>query len=300
MDARTEISGTGRSVWAAWTLLTIGVVVASVSAILIRYAQEAPPLAISFWRCALGAAVLAPFSRLRPGAIPPRSLRVCVLSGVFLALHFATWITSLELTTVAASVLLVCTTPIWVGLAAWLVLGERLSSAGWVGIFLTVVGAALIGGGDLSGSNITGDVLALIGGIMGGWYVLAGQVARRDVGTLQYVVIAYAVSAVLLLIACLVSGTELSGYRGDTWLAIGGLVVGPQILGHTLINLVLKDIEATMVSVTIMAEPLIATWLAYLLFDEIPTALVYPGGAAILIGIYVMSVTRRSPPVLVE
>ncbi len=289
-----------RSEWAPWTLLMVGVLAASVSAILIRYATGIHPFAISFWRCAAGAAVLAPFARRGFRGTAAASLNMPMVAGVFLALHFGTWITSLEYTTVAASVLLVSTTPIFVGLGAWLLLGERLVQAAWLGILLAFAGTALIGGGDLSGSNLLGDLLALAGGATAGGYVLAGQVARREMGIFEYSVVTYAVAAILLLVACLLVRAPLGGYSSPSWLALAGLIVGPQLLGHTVLNLVLKDIGATTVSVAIMAEPLIATWLAFILFDEVPSLLIYPAGAAILIGIYLVSTARREPVVIVE
>jgi drug/metabolite transporter (DMT)-like permease len=277
-----------------FALLWIGVISASVSAILIRYADGAEPLAISFWRCAAGAIVLLPFARAGLGALEPGTWRMPAVAGAFLAVHFATWITSLELTTVASSVLLVSTTPIFVALAAWLLLKERVQARGWGGVLLAFAGTVLVAGGDLSGSSLDGNLLALIGGATAGGYVLAGRSARQDIGILEYAVIAYASAGALLLAACLVEGVELWGFDARTWWAITGIVIGPQLLGHTMINLVLKDIDVTTVSVSIMAEPVIATALAFVLFDEVPPALLYPGGAAILAGIYLTSTTREA------
>jgi drug/metabolite transporter (DMT)-like permease len=264
-----------------------------VSAILIRYAGGAEPLAISFWRCAAGAIVLLPFARAGLGALEPGTWRMPVVAGAFLAVHFATWITSLELTTVASSVLLVSTTPIFVALAAWLLLKERVQARGWAGVLLAFAGTVLVAGGDLSGSSLDGNILALVGGATAAGYVLAGRRARQGIGILEYAVIAYASAGVLLLLSCLGGGVELWGYDARTWWAIAGIVIGPQLLGHTMINLVLKDIDVTTVSVSIMAEPVIATALAFLLFDEVPPALLYPGGAAILAGIYLTSTARE-------
>ena len=286
-----------RSSWVPWVLLAIGVASVSISAILIRYATDAEPLAISFWRCFAGAGALLPFARSGLTSMPTTGFRISVVAGVFLALHFGTWITSLELTTIAASVLLVTTGPIWVATAAWLLLKERITPVVWAGIGLTLLGAALVAGGDFGGSSIEGNLLALIGGATAGWYVLAGQQARRDVGIIEYAVVTYSVAGVLIAIACWIAGTPLWGYSGQTWLAIAAVVIGPQLLGHTVINKVLKDIDATTVSVVIMIEPIIATFLAYALFDEIPTWLVYPGGAAILAGIYLVTTKRKAEPV---
>ncbi|MGI8774007.1 MAG: DMT family transporter [Actinomycetota bacterium] len=286
--------------WATWALLILGTLAASISAILIRYATEAHPLAISFWRCSVGAAVLLPFAGRGLRKLGPSVMKMPAWAGFFLAIHFATWITSIDMTSIAASVLLVSTAPIFIAIAARYLLAERLPTIAWVGIGGAMLGAVLISGTDFGGSSHAGNILALIGGATAGWYFLAGQVARRDVGILQYAVIAYGVAAALLLAVCVVIGVELAGYPASTWWAIAGLIVGPQLLGHTIINLVLSDIDATTVSVTIMAEPIIAIALAYLLFSEAPSWLVYPGGAAILAGIYVVSTERRQPAIVVE
>lgn len=240
------------------------------------------------------------FGANRLKAVDRQGFVVSGVAGLFLALHFGTWITSLELTTIALSVLLVSTTPIFVALVAPWLLRERLHVRGWLGIALALLGTALITGLEVAGASFEGNTLALLGAITAGGYVLAGSLARRDLDILQYAIVAYAAAAVLLLIACLVSGTELLGYGGQTWWAIAAIVVGPQLLGHTLLNFVLADIPATTVTVAIMAEPVIAISLGALLFDEIPGALVYPGGLAILIGIWLVSVARRVPAVIVE
>lgn len=289
-----------RAPWLPWAVLSVGVGAASVSAILVRYADAADPIAISFWRCAAGAAALVPFAvgGLRRGG--RSALRAPSVAGFFLALHFATWMTSVNLTSVAASVLLVSTTPVFVAIAAFFLYRERLPSAAWAGILLATGGAAVVGGGSLEGSSLDGNLLAVAGAATAGGYVMAGQVARRTQGILEYAVVTYGVSATLLLAVCLARGIDLAGFPAQTWWAIAGAVAGPQLLGHTLINLVLSDIDATTVSVSIMAEPVIATALAFLLFDEVPTWLLYPGGVAILAGIYMVSTARREPVVIVE
>ena len=284
--------------WVPWALLFLGTAAASVSAILIRYAGEADSLAISFWRCFVGALVLAPFAMRGLRRTTTTDLKISAIAGIFLAIHFATWIKSLELTSVAAAVLLVSTSPVFVAVAARFLFDERLKRIAWVGMALTMVGTTVIGGLDLGGTALGGNLLALIGGATAGGYILAGQAARRNLGILEYAVIAYSVSAALLLAACLIDGTALFGYEARTWWALVGLIVGPQLLGHTVINLVLSEIDATTVSVTIMAEPVIAIGLAFILFAETPSLLVYPGGALVLYGIYLVSMARRPVQVL--
>ena len=289
-----------RATWIPWVLMAVGVLGASVSAIFIVYARDAEPMAISFWRCAAGAAALLPFAATRLKRVERRQLGLPAVAGFFLAAHFAFWITSLELTTVAASVLLVTSSPAFVAVIAWWLFKERLQRIALVGILLTVVGAGLVVGGDLSGSEFTGNMLAVAGAITVGGYMLAGQVSRRELGIFEYSVITYSVAGLVLLPIVIVTGSELTGYDAGTWWALLGLLIGPQLLGHTVLNYVIKDFGATTIAVAVMAEPLIAAVLAYFLFDQVPTLLIYPGAIAIMVGIYLVSTRRNPPPVVVE
>ncbi|MDQ4096001.1 MAG: DMT family transporter [Actinomycetota bacterium] len=287
------VERTARAPWLAPALLAGGVVAASSSPILVRYAEGADALAISFWRCFVGALVLLPFARGGLRRVGRRQAALCAIAGIFLALHFGTWITSLGLTTVASSVLLVSTTPIFVALVAPWIVRERLNAAGWAGIVLAFAGTALIAGLDFAGASLLGNALALAGGATAGGYVLAGRLARKDLSIIPYAVITYGVAAVVLAPACLIAGAPLAGYPPGTWIALVALIVGPQLLGHTVINLVLSQIDATTVAVSFMAEPIIATAAAAWLFDEIPSAVFYLGGAAILAGIFLVSSNQR-------
>ena len=291
----------GTPAWVTWTLLAVGVLGASVSAILIRYAQEADPLSISFWRCAAGAVILLPFTRGGFGRMERNGWVLPAVAGLFLAVHFATWITSLELTSVANSVLLVMTAPIFVAIAARYLLKERMKAVVWAGIVLAFLGTAAIAGGAEGGqATLRGDLLALAGAAAVAGYGLAGQVARRKLGIIEYAVITYGIGAVLLLPVCLATGVDVWGYSAQTWAAIAGIVIGPQLLGHTVLNYVVKDLDATTVYVAVMAEAPIAIALAFFLFSEAPSFLVYPGGLAILIGILMVSIGRRQVPEIVE
>jgi drug/metabolite transporter (DMT)-like permease len=220
-----------------------------------------------------------------------------VVAGAFLALHFATWISSIRLTSIASSVLLVSTTPVFIAVAAWALQHERFARSTWIGIGVALAGTALIGGGDLGGSSLIGDFLAVLGAAAAGGYFMAGQAARRDLGILEYATITYAVAALLLWVACMVAHIPLTGYPAHAWWALVGLIVGPQLLGHTFINFALKAIDPTTVSVTVMAEPVLATALAFILLGEVPSLLVLPGGAAILLGIYLVTSVHPVPAI---
>jgi drug/metabolite transporter (DMT)-like permease len=285
-----------RATWIPWALLALGLLVAGSSAILVRYADGAEPLAMSFWRCTAGSLLLLPFSLKDLRNVRRREVIICAISGVFLAFHFATWLASIGMTTIAAAVLLVSLSPVFVALTAWLFFKDRLPAAGWIGIVLALVGSALVlaGSGGSGGEvDVLGNVLALIGGATAGWYLMAGAEARRRLGILGYSVITYGIAAVLLLIPIAIQGTPLVGFPRDTWLAIAGMIVGPQLLGHTVINYILNDIDTTTVSVALLSESVIATFLAFLLFDEVPSLFVYLGGVVILAGIFLVSRVRR-------
>lgn len=317
MHADAGSTRASQPTWIVWLLLVVGVAAASMAAIFTRYAfpegadpldlslwdgaDGAHPIAISFWRCAVGAAVLAPFSLRKLQRMPRSTMKAPAVAGVFLAIHFATWVTSLGMTSVAAAVLLVSTTPVFVALTARWVFGERLSARMIVGIAVALGGTAAIAGGSLGpgGSHLLGDLFALLGGVTAAGYVLAGQASRRETGILEYSVIAYGVAAALLLALDLALGLPLAGYSPPVWLAVAAVIVGPQVIGHTVINYTLKDIGATVVSVAIMAEPIIATVFAFVLFQETPSVLIYPGGLAILTGIFLSS-TARPEMVVVE
>ena len=281
-------------------LLGLAVVAVSTSAPLVRVA-DAPTLAIAFWRNALALPVLALLvwlhgRGLRRGgglALDRRERRLSIVAGLFLGAHFATWIPSLSFTSVASSVALVSTQPVWAALIAR-GRGEDVPAGAWWGIGVAVAGVVVLTGVDLSVEPraLFGDVLALIGGVLAAAYVTVGAAVRRTVPTSVYALVCYGVAAGGLLVVCLVGRQPLAGadYDATTWLALLAMVVGPQLLGHTLVNRVLGTTSPTLVSVAILFEIVGAALLAWLAFDEVPPASAIP--AAILIGVGVLLVVR--------
>lgn len=265
-------------------LLGVAVLAVSTSGPLIRFAA-APALALAMWRNLLAVPVSLFVARRAP--LPGRrDRRLIVLAGVFLAAHFATWIPSLSYTTVASSVALVATQPVWAALIArWR--GEPVERQVWLGIGVAVIGVVVLSGVDLSlsGRAAFGDLLAVAGGVFAAAYVTVGSEVRRNVDTAVYTTGCYGVASVLLLILSVVSGRDLVGYDGGTWLAIVALVLGPQLLGHTLVNRVLRSLSATTVSVAILFEVVGATIIAAIAFDETPPLAAAPAAALILGGI---------------
>lgn len=270
-----------------WLGLSVALLAASSSAIFIRLA-DAPPLAVAFWRNAIAVAILAPVVLARREPMPTgRALGLGVFAGVFLALHFGLWITSLEHTSVAASVVLVCTQPIFVAILGRAFLQESVSPLAVAGILVSFAGCVVIARADsrLEGA-VLGNVLALLGALAVAIYVLVGRNVRAGgVGFLSYSLLVYAVSALALLPACLATRTPLSGYSLETWLWLTAVAVGPNILGHTVFNWALRYLKAAVLSGTILVEPVVATGLAWLILDEVPVAGTLVGGVVVLVGL---------------
>ncbi len=276
--------------------LAVAVVAISSSASLIVL-SEAPPLAVAFWRNAAAAALLAPFLLVRPrvlGRLGRSGAIRCTAAGVALAVHFATWVPSTTLTSVATSTALVCVQPVWAGLLS-VAAGRRLPAATWLGIGVAVLGAAVATGADVSVSTeaVVGDLLALVGGMAGAVYVTVGERVRVAVSTVTYTGICYSVCAVLLGVTCLVAGVPLAGYAAASWLAIAGLVAGPQFLGHSLVNYALHKVPATVLSVVLLLEVPGAALLGVILLDQVPRLPAIPGLVLVVTGVAVVVLGGR-------
>lgn len=283
--------------------LLVGVAAVSSAAVLIRLAR-ADPLAIAFWRCFGGAVALAPFAaRARRGAarLEPGQRRQLAGAGLFLGLHFALWIGSLELTTVASSVTLVTMSSLFVGVGAAAFLGEPPTRRTWIGMAVTVAGALTVGAADwadvrLGPAALVGDAMALAGAVAAAGYLLVGRAARRRLRLSVYAGGVYGVAAAGLLGLSLATGSRLVGYDLGTWLALAGLVAGPQLLGHTVFNGLLSTVSATVVSVVVLAEPVGATLLAWVILGELPPWPFWVGAPLILAGVAYATTGRVRRP----
>lgn len=273
-------------------LLATGVAAVSFSAIFIRVA-DAPSLSIAFYRNAISAAILMPLllrrRRKELRGLDRREFAVALGAGALLALHFVLWISSLSYTTIAASVVLVTTNPIFVAAAERALFGIRVSRTTLTGILLGFGGAIIVSGGDfaLSGRAFGGDLLALGGAVAAAGYFVAGRRLRQRVSLLTYTGVVYTTSALLLLPIALIAGAPLTGFPSKSWLMFLLQALVPQMMGHTIFNYLLKDVEATIVAVAILGEPVGSTILALALFGEVPSWSALVGGALILIGIYI-------------
>jgi drug/metabolite transporter (DMT)-like permease len=277
--------------------MVVGLLAISTSPILIRVAAL-PALAMAFWRCMAGAVVLAPFApRGRVERLDRGDLARLAASGVFLAIHFALWNASLGLTTVAAATTLVSSAPLFVGLGS-ILLGEAPTARAWAGIVLATLGAVVIGAGDATGLGggtdaLWGDVLAFGGALAMAAYLLLGRVARRRLPVSTYAASVYGVAAAVLLPACLLTGADLGGYEAASWLALAGVVIGPQLLGHTVFNGLLASVSASLVAVVMLLEPAVATVLAWWLFGELPGPSLWAGAPMVLAGLWLATTGSR-------
>ncbi len=277
-----------------WIVLGCALVVISFASIWIRWAQ-APSLSIAVYRVGLAALLLTPIAlstrRHQLSALSRSDLRYALLGGVCLALHFVFWISSLEFTSVASSVVLVTTNPIFVALGSHFLLKERVTLSLITGIAISLVGGVLIGYGDfLAGPNVLlGDGLALSGAVMASAYLLVGRRVRAHTDLVTYIFLVYGAAAIVLLALALMLNQPLVGFPQETYLWLALLAIGPQLIGHTSFNWALKHLPASTVAVIILGEPVGSTVLAYLLLGESITLLKGIGGLLILVGIYLSS-----------
>lgn len=283
-------------------VLFVSVFAISWAAPLIRF-TDAPALVISFWRLAFSLIFIAGLLTARGEWGALRALRarewvIALLAGAFLAGHFVTWIASVSLTSVAASVALVSTQPVWVALFAMVALRERPHRRQWLGIALAVLGAAWIGWGDAGGDApepLRGDLLALLGAVLVAAYYVIGRGLRQRVDLWPYVMVVYGGATVTLLLALLASEVPLAaGYGTGDWLVFAGLAVGPMMIGHTGQNWALRYLPAYVVNLSLLGEPVGATLIAWALpgIAEVPPAAALGGGALILTGI-LLGMRRR-------
>jgi drug/metabolite transporter (DMT)-like permease len=282
--------------------LAVAIVAVSTSAILIRF-SDAPPAVAAFYRVAFTVGLLGPFAvtggRDALVSLSARDALVAGVTGVALAAHFAAWFQSVELTSVAASVTLVQSQPLFVAVGAALLLGERIGRRKAAGIAVALAGMVVMSLGDLLAGAalagprpLAGDLLAVVGAVMAAAYVLAGRSLRQRVPLVPYVTVVYSACSLALLAFVVSRGRSLGPYPSREWLLFLGMAVGPGIFGHTVINWALEHVESSVVSVSLLGEPVGSTLLAVALLAEVPSAVTLAGGAVVLAGIYVTAGAR--------
>jgi len=301
-------SRTGSPLVSPALALGVAVLAVSTSAILVDL-SSAPSLVKAFYRVLFMLAVVAPAAVVRHprsfSRLSGRDLLGATLAGAALAVHFAAWFESLRWTSVAASVTLVQAQPVFVALGAFLVLDERFSRTMALGIAVALCGMVVMSAGEfLSGAAVAGsrplygDALALLGAVMAAVYVLAGRSLRQRIALLPYVTVVYAVCAGVLLALTVGAGHPLTGYPREEWVLFAAMALGPGLFGHTVLNWALAHVESSVVSVSLLGEPVVSTLLAVVVLTEIPTVATVLGGAVVLAGIYLTVSDRRTAAAL--
>jgi drug/metabolite transporter (DMT)-like permease len=278
--------------------ILIAVIAVSFSAIFIRW-SDAHPLVIATYRMGITCLILLPLvvSRYKDEFknIHKEDLIFMVVIGMVLALHFGTWITSLKETSVASSVILVTSHPLFVAIISHYIFREKLKTIGYVGIIIAFFGIIIltVGDLDLGGSNFRGDILALIGSIAAGTYILGGRKARRSVPLVPYVFIVYSICTICLLAASIIISAPLYPLPLREYELFILMAIVPTILGHTFYNYALKFVKAQIISVSLLGEPIASSILAYILLSEPAPQLTIIGGCLILPGIYLAYIGRK-------
>ena len=282
--------------------LAVAVLAVSTSAILVRW-SGAPSIVAAFYRVLFTTLLLSPVAIWRGrdafGRLAWRDFAGGALAGIALAVHFAAWFESLEWTSVAASVTLVQAQPLFVAAGAPLLLDERVGPRTVAGIVVAVTGIALMSAGELLGAGVLGpdpiygNALALVGALAMAGYVLAGRSIRQRLPLLPYVMVVYAVASITLLAFVGLEGAPLAGYQSREWLLFLGMAVGPGVFGHTVINWALAHLESSVVSASLLGEPVGSTLLALALLGEVPGLPTVVGGVVVLGGIVLTGRARR-------
>jgi drug/metabolite transporter (DMT)-like permease len=291
--------------------ILFGILAVSTASIFIRFAQEeVPSLVIAAWRLTVASLILIPIALSRHKRelleLSQQGLLLALLSGVFLALHFATWITSLEYTTVASSVVLVSTIPLWVALLSPFTIKEPIRLTVFIGLIFTLLGVVVVAISDtcsvttsgvscpnlanfMHGRAFLGDVLAVCGAIAGASYLLIGRKLRANISLVSYITLVYGMAAIVLIIIMFSAGLKPFRYPPHSYIWLILLAIIPQLLGHSSFNWALGYLSAAFVSITLLGEPIGSTILAYIILQEKPSVLKLIGGGLILVGIYIAS-----------
>lgn len=292
-------------------VLALGIFAVASSSLLIRFAQaEVGSLVIAAYRMALSALILIPLTLPRHSGelrgLSRRGVALAALSGVLLAVHFASWILSLEYTSVASSVVLVTTNPLWVALLAPLVLKERLGRGVLLGMLVALaggVGVALSDSCTLAASGLAcppwqefvagrafyGNLLALVGALSGAGYILIGRILRPQLSLTAYIFLVYGMAALVLVALVPFSGQAAFGFSPSSYVYLLLLAVLPQLIGHSSFNWALAHLPASYVSIALLGEPVSSIVLAALLLGETPSGFKLLGAGLILVGILIAS-----------
>lgn len=271
-----------------WLILTIGVLAIAGSAVVTRLtgAHGVVVAAYRLW-IAAGVALPAALIGLRGHRLSLRHGLLICLSGTFLALHFATWLMSLAYVSVAVSVTLTNTAPVWVALFTWLWLKRTPRRGTIIGISIAMFGGLIIAWTGATGNvSFTGALLALAGAVsVAGYLLISEHVQHAGVPSAAYIGLTYTAAAIVITPAPALFGEPYGGYSLATygWFAL--LALGPQLIGHSSLNYATRFVSPTLVSTVTLLEPIAASFLAFIVFSEIPPLQTLSGSVILLVGV---------------
>ncbi len=286
-----------------YLVLLIGILSVSLSSILIKLTYDVPAIIISSYRLLIASLILVSYAKLKKISIKTktgRDLIIAIISGLFLSLHFITWIASIKYTSIASSVTLVATSPVFVIIISFLLFGERPSLITLIATVVAILGTALIAYSDknIASSSqypapLFGDFLALLGAFAVSIYFISGSHLRKYMQTFQYITLVYSSAALFTTIFALLSSKPFTGYRTASYIYMILMAVVPQLFGHTSFNWALKHLKASAVAISVLGEPIGATILAYIFFHQTVSQLKLLGMAIVILSIAVSIKTSR-------
>ena len=275
--------------------LIVGIISISLAAIFAKFCNDVPSTMIATYRMGISATLLClilPFNKTTTiKLLNKKNIFMCLLSGIFLSMHFVFWFISIKLTNIASSVVLVTTSPIFLGIISKFILKKHIPKKITAGIILSFLGTILIAQSDsnifdkINTDVLFGDFMALLGSLMASLYLLIGGIQRTRQSTFEYIVLTYSFSAITLIILSIFLGVPFTGYERDAYLFMILLAIIPQLIGHTSFNYSLKHLRPESVAIAILGEPVGASILAYFIFGEKLQALQLIGIVLILYSI---------------
>jgi drug/metabolite transporter (DMT)-like permease len=289
--------------------LAAGIVAVSLAAIFIRLALNngVPPQLVAGARLTIAALVLTPFALIRHRddlrQLTGEKLRLAAVSGVFLAIHFLSWISSIGHTSILISVVLVSTGPIWVAILEWAFLKARLPRAVIVGLVLTLIGGMLVAFPtdttqvQAQGNPLLGAVLSIVGAVAFAVYLIIGRKLRAEMSLIPYIWLVYGCAAITLIIVLILTQTPVTGYTPESYLLMLAVALIPQLIGHTSFNYAVGYLPATVVGIIGQAEPIGSAVFALFLFQEVPGVVALIGSLFILVGVIRVSLGQSQQQV---
>lgn len=277
-----------------YLILFAGVFALSTSAIFVKIA-DAPSEVIAFYRLLLAGLVLLPLllcsrhSRIELQQLTSKQWQQITAAGLFLALHYVLWFESLNFTSIASSTMIVCLQPLFSLALDRFVSNKNITTRAILGCSIALAGCVIIGWGDfqISGQSLWGDILAFIAGGVISLYFFVGETVRKSISAITYSVLSYLISAALLIIYILLQGSSLAGYTELTWQAFIGLALISTIGGQFVFNLLLKNVPASAVTMSILGEPIGTCILAYFILHEAVVMQQFIGMVVIMLGMTV-------------